>query len=321
MSRLVRSVFTLALAGLLASCATSPGAGGEGSADSVSLRFAWPQGFTAQVASTISETDGTNPPERTEQLFQLKLEGEGEERELSTERLRMTGASGPIPPEVQLPPTPTLVLGPAGELKRVEGTQEALAQMFKDAESQGIPPEQRDALAKLVGEALDQSARNRWEELIGKWNGLTLRPGEVVERKGQMTMPFFGNSVETKERLSLKERVSCTEGGTEKRCVRLVLDSGIEPSSHERAGRELVQRMKQFMKANSGLPESAIPEMKVTKLQVDGSFELIAEPETLIPHRLRGAGNAIILMQDPDGETQTFKLQNERSEVFTQATR
>jgi hypothetical protein len=222
---------------------------------------------------------------------------------------------------VKLPATPTLVLGPAGELKRIEGTDQALAEMFKDAESQGISAEQRNQLAKLVGEALDQSARDRWEELMGKWNGLTLKPGEVVERKSQMTMPFFGNSVDMQERLSLKERVSCTEGGTEKRCVRLVLDSSLDPASTERAGRELVQRMREFMKANSGLPESAIPEMKVTKLQIDGSFELIAEPETLIPHRLRDADTSIILVQSADGEIQTFNLQSERVELFTPGAR
>ncbi len=59
----------------------------------------------------------------------------------------------------------------------------------------------------------------------------------------------------------------------------------MDPADTERAGAELGQRMKDFMVANSGLPESLIPKMKVTKLQIDGTLELIAEPETLIPHR------------------------------------
>lgn len=320
MSCFVRSSAALALAGLLASCATSSGAGGQGSGDSVNLRFAWPQGFMAQVSSTTSETDGTKPPERTERRYELKLEGTGEERKLITGRPPETGP-GSIPAGVQQPPTPIIVLGPAGELKRIEGTDQALAEMFKDAESQGIPAEQRNQLAKLVGEALDQSARDRWEELMGKWNGLTLKPGEVVERKSRRTMPFFGNSVDMRERLSLKERVSCTEGGTEKRCVRLVLDSSLDPAGNERAGRELIQRMREFMTANSGLPESALPEMKVTKLQIDSSLELITEPETLIPHRLRDAGTSVIQVQSSDGETQNFNLQRERVEVFTPGAR
>lgn len=321
MSRFIRSLCVLALAGLLPSCATSSGAGGqEGSGDSVSMRFAWPQGFTAQVTSTTSETQGGKPPERMERRYELKLEGAGEERKLITGRPPVTGP-GSVPAEVQPPPTPVIVLGPAGELKRLEGTEQALAEMFKEAESQGISAAQRDKLAKLVGDALEQSARDRWEELVGKWNGLTLKQGKVVERQDRMTMPFFGNSVPTRERLVLKERVPCAEGAAEKRCVRLVLDSSLDPAGTERAGVELVQRMKQFMTANSGMPESAIPEMKVTKLQMDATFELIVEPDTLVPHRLRDTDTAFISVQSADGETQDFHQQSERVEVFTPVVR
>ncbi len=199
MFRFIRSVSPLALAGLLASCATSSGAGGQsGSGDGVRLRFAWPEGFTAQVASTTSEARGDKPPERLERRYEIKLEGAGDERRPITGRPPTTGP-GSVPAEVQLPPIPAIVMGPAGELKRIEGTQQVIAEMFKDAENQGVPAEQRDRLAKLVGEALEQAARDRWEELVGKWNGLTLKPGEVVERKGRLTVPFFGNSVDTRE--------------------------------------------------------------------------------------------------------------------------
>ncbi|HEX8697236.1 MAG TPA: hypothetical protein VF815_00225, partial [Myxococcaceae bacterium] len=319
MSRFIRSISSLALAGLLASCATSSGAGGQASpGDAVSLRFAWPQGFTAQVVSTTSEARGDKPPEPLERRYDIKLERTGEELRLITGRPPTTGP-GSIPAEVQLPPTPVIVMGPSGELKRIEGSQQAVAEMFKDAESQGVPAEQRDRLAKLVGEALEQAARDRWEELVGKWTGLTLKPGEAVERKGRITVPFFGNSVTTRERLSLKGRVSCTEGGAEQRCVRMALESSMDPADAERAGAEMGQRMRDFMVANSGLPESSIPKMTVTKLQISGSLEFIVEPETLIPHRLSGASNSAILMQDENGETQDFKLQSERVEVFTPA--
>ena len=317
MSRFNLSVSTLALAGLLASCATSSGAGGQ-EGDGVSLRFAWPQGFTAQVVSTTSETRGDKPPERQERRYEFKLEGAGDERRLITSQRTVTGP-GSAPAGGQLPPMPVIVIGPAGELKHIESAQQVVAEMLKDAESQGVSAAQRDQLAKLVGEALEQSARDRWEELVGKWNGLTLKPGEVVERKGRITVPFFGNSVNTRERLFLKERAPCAEGSTEKRCVRVVLDSSLDPADTERAGAEMGQRMRAFMMANSGLPESAIPQLKVTKLQIDGSLELLAEPETLIPHRLSGVGNSTIQMQDPDGEIQDFQLRSERADVFTPA--
>jgi len=321
MSRFIRPVSTLALTGLLASCATSSGAGGQaGSGDGVSLRFAWPEGFTAQVSSKTSESQGGNAPQLNERRYEISLERAGQERKLITRRSPTTG-QGSIPEEIQLPPIPTIVLGPAGELKRIEGTDQVIAELFKDAESQGIPAAQQELLAKLVGEALEQAARDRWEELLGRWNGLTLKPGEVSERKGRLTMPLYANSVDTRARLALKERVPCTEGTTEKRCVRLSLDSALDPAGTERAGIELVQRMRQFMKANSGMPDSELPEVKVTKLQLEGSFELIAEPETLIPHRLRDVLNATIVMQSVEGETQDFRLQSERVELFTPGAR
>jgi hypothetical protein len=317
----IRLVSALVLAGLLASCATSLGAGGQvGSGDGVSLRFAWPDGFTAQVSSKTSESQGGNAPQLNERRYEISLEGTGQERKLITRRPPATGP-GVVPAELQLPPIPTIVLGPTGELKRIEGTDLVLAELFKDAESQGIPAAQQELLAKLVGQAFEQASRDRWEELIGRWNGLTLKPGEVVERKSRLTMPLYANSVDTRARLALKERVPCTEGSTEKRCVRLVLDSSLDPSGTERAGIELVQRMREFMKANSGMPDSELPELKVTKLQLDGSFELIAEPETLIPHHLRDALNATIVMQSVEGETQDFKLQSERVERFTPGAR
>jgi predicted small secreted protein len=317
----IRLVSALVLAGLLASCATTSGAGGQASSgDGVSLRFAWPDGFTAQVSSKTSESQGGNAPQLNERRYEISLEGTGQERKLITRRPPATGP-GVVPAELQLPPIPTIVLGPTGELKRIEGTDLVLAELFKDAESQGIPAAQQELLAKLVGQAFEQASRDRWEELIGRWNGLTLKPGEVVERKSRLTMPLYANSVDTRARMALKERVPCIEGSTEKRCVRLVLDSSLDPSGTERAGIELVQRMRDFMKANSDMPDSELPELKVTKLQLDGSFELIAEPETLIPYHLRDALNATIVMQSVEGETQDFKLQSERVELFTPGSR
>jgi len=321
MSRLLRLTAALVLAGLWASCATSSGAGGQASSgEGVSLRFAWPQDFAAQVSSTSVETKSGQRVESPERRVEIRLEGTGQERKLVTRQLPATGP-GAGPEEARLPPTPTLVLGPAGELKRVEGIDQALAEVFKDAQSKGVPKAQQDMLAKLVGEALEQAARARWEELLGKWNGLTLKPGEVVERRSQMIMPFFGNTVDIQERLSLKQYVPCTEGGADKRCVLLVLDSTLDPAGDERARSELVQRMKEFTRINLGMPESALPEMKVTKLQLDGSLELITEPGTLIPHRLRDTETAVIVMQSSDGETQDFNLKSERREVFTPGAR
>ncbi|MDY7226700.1 hypothetical protein [Hyalangium rubrum] len=321
MPRLHRVVLALALAGLLPHCATSSGAEGSPapSGDAVGLRFAWPAGFTAQVTSTTVEAQGTQPPERKERRFQLRMEGMGEERKVVTVPVPGEASTSATPAQPML--TPTMVVGDSGEFKRVEGVDQALGEMFKDAESQGVPPEQQKELRGLVGGALEQASRDRWDELVGKWNGLALEPGKPVERKGRMTVPFFGNSLDTVERLTLKERVPCAEGESEKRCVLLTLEASLDPEGTQRGGLELVKRMKAFMKANAGLPESALPEMTVERMQLNGIFELVTEPDTLVPHRLRHQGQSLVVLKSEEEGTQDFRLQGERIEVFTPGAR
>jgi hypothetical protein len=317
MSRLCRAIACLGLAGLLTHCATPSGAGGAAASGGAGgLRFAWPEGFTAQVSATLTQALDDQPPETSAGVYTLRLEGRGEERRLITERVTadQTGAGfeeGP-PPE-----TPTLILGPTGELRRIEGIDKAIQDLSQEAEAQGIPPEQRELILGLVRDALEQSARSRWEALVGKWRGLVLKPGETVERKAQETVPLFGSTAATRERVSLKERVPCAEGEAERRCVRLVLESSLDPQGLARAKDALLQRVKTLQKANAGVPDSAIPERKVERLQLDGTLEFIAEPETLIPHHQRSVVTTHVVMQEEGGETRSFQIRNERVELFT----
>jgi hypothetical protein len=312
-SRFYRGAFSLALAGLLTHCATSPGAGGSG--DDVKLRFAWPEGLTVQVASASTTTQGEQPSEQSAIEYQLRLEGKGGERRLISEPLKPAGQAVPPPEQGQLPAT-TLVMGPKGELLRIEGLDPIVQEMAGQAESQGLPKEQQDQIVALVRDALEQAARSRWESLAGKWNGLSLRPGETINRKSQTVVPLFGSTAATLEHVSLKERVPCTEGAAEKRCVRLVLDSSLDPDELDQAMAELLRKVKSFMKANMGLPDQSIPEMTVMKLRVDTTLEFIAEPETLVPHLQRTVTSSQVVLQEPEGELRKFESQSERLERF-----
>jgi hypothetical protein len=213
------------------------------------------------------------------------------------------------------------VLGPAGELRRIEGIEPIVEQMARDAESQGISKEQQAHITGLVRTALEQAARHRWEVLVGKWSGLQLEPGEGLERKSQETVPLFGSTARTRERVSLKERVPCTEGARELRCVRLVLESSLDPDGLDEASAELVRSVKSVMKANMGVSDQAIPELTVMKLRLDSTTEFITEPETLVPYRQRTVVNSQVILQDPDGERRDFEGQTERLETFTPAAR
>jgi hypothetical protein len=322
MSRLRRALTSLALAGLLTHCATPSGAEGAAAAGGAgSLRFAWPEGFTVQVSSTSTQTRDDQPAESKAELYTLRLEGKGEERRLITELPMMAPQTGTTGTDGAPPQTPTLILGPAGELRRMEGIDKVVQEMGQAADAQGIPAEQRDQILGLVRDALEQSSRSRWEALIGKWSGLALKPGETVERKGQETVPLFGSAVATLERVTLKERVPCTASETEKRCVRLVLESSLDPEGLVRAKEALEQRVKTLVKANAGVAEAAIPARKVEQLRLDGTLEFIAEPETLIPHHQRSVVTTHVVMQEEEGETKRFRIQSEQVEVFTPSTR
>jgi hypothetical protein len=320
MSRFFRALSILALAGLLTHCATSSGAGGTAAGDAVPLRFAWPEGLTVQVSSSNTVTQNEQPPEHSELSYQLRLEGKGEERKLLTEQMAPT-APAVTPEEGQPPPTPAMVLGPKGELRRIEGIDQVVQEMAQEAESQGLPKEQQDQITHLVRDALEQATRSRWEVLVGKWSGLALKPGEMVERKSQTTVPLFGSNVSTLEHVSFKERVACTEGAAEKRCVRLVLESSVDPAGLAQATDQLLGKVKAVMKANTGVADQAIPEMKVTKLRLDSTLEFIAEPETLVPHRQSTVTSSQVVLQEPEGEPRTFDIHSERVESFTPASR
>ncbi len=312
-SRLSRRACSLALAGLLTSCATSPAGGGSG--DDVKLRFAWPDGLTVQVASASTVAQNEQPPEQSAIEYQLRLETKGEEWRLISEPLKPAGMAG-MPPAQEQTPATTLVLGPKGELLRVEGLEAIVQEMATQAEGQGMPKEQQEQILALVRDALEQASRSRWEALAGKWNGLSLKPGETIARKSQILVPLFGSTAAALEHVSLKERVPCTEGAAEKRCVRLVLDSSVDPDELDQAMAELLRKVKSFMKANMGLPDQSIPEMMVMKLRVDTTLEFIAEPETLVPHLQRTVTSSQVVLQEPEGELRNFESQSERLERF-----
>jgi hypothetical protein len=286
----------------------------------VKLSFAWPEGLTVQVASASTVTQDEQPPENSTLEYQLRLEGKGEERRLISEPLKPAGVAE-APPEQGQQPATTIVLGPKGELRRIEGLEPIVQEMAGQAESQGLPKEQQDQILALVRDALEQASRSRWEALAGKWNGLSLKPGEAIDRKSQTVVPLFGSTAATLEHVSLKEFVPCTEGAAEKRCVRLVLDSSLDPDGLDQATAELVRKVKSFMKANMGLPDQSIPEMTVMKLRVDTTLEFIAEPETLVPHLQRTVTSSQVVLQEPEGEMRKFENQSERLERFTPVAR
>jgi len=92
------------------------------------------------------------------------------------------------------PSLPTLVLGPKGELLRMEGIDPLVQHMVQEAERQGLTQQQMEQLPRLVRDGLERSARWQWEGLVGKWSGLALKPGESIERKSQTRVPRFGSS-------------------------------------------------------------------------------------------------------------------------------
>jgi hypothetical protein len=320
MSRAVRTLPVLALAGMLTHCAGSPAARASG--DTAALRFAWPEGFATQVVSTTVETRGDAPVRQKTMRYRLRLEGTGEERTLVTDQVTVDASAAEgeeAGDEGQPPSTPSLVLGPQGELRRIEGTDQVVEEMAREAEAQSMPEEQRKHILALVRDAMEQSSRYRWDMLVGKWVGLSLKPGEAIERPSLVTLPMFGSRVDTVERVSVKEPTPCQEGAAEPRCVKLVLESSLDPAKRDKAASDLVQQVKSFMAANAGTPEAPLPELTVTALKLDTLVEYTVEPGTLVPYRQQVTGKSQVVLQSPGGEAQHFDIQSERIEVFTPA--
>jgi hypothetical protein len=254
---MTRSVRSLMLAALLpALCACSTLASSRRTPRAVTLRFAWPEHFSARVsyAFTMNSPLGNTEVHRRYWLSVAPTEEEGVHR-LIPHDIEVS------PPQyaAMADPVPTLHFDDAGDFEGIDTPEELPGQQMLDVLPME-PQKKAELIEKLVA-VQEQSALEYWDRLVGAWRGVTLVPGEPVRLETKMvvgTGMVEKKEVAAEERHTLEVHVPCTQDAPERRCVRLSVE--ITPVGQSEKSEGPMARW---------------------------SFELVTDPDTLVPYSSR----------------------------------
>lgn len=267
------------------------------SPEAVSLRFAWPERFTAEIrVRHESETWGGDPVRRVaRRLLTTSPRPGGLLVQTRTAALEsgepVPTADGPIAP-------------PVGELVTRDGRfvgVEGLGPVLRFVQrSERVSPE-------VARHALSRSIADDWAVLVGAWAGKTLVAGEPrsAEVAGSVPLLPAADSVLDAE-LGYEGRTPCTLEETAPRCVALHYRGHTAPG--DRAA--TLVRVQRALAGSAGGAEL---------LDYHARFEatLVTEPETLVPHRLVDREALRVRFRLGDGTVREVEQRTQDEYLFT----
>jgi hypothetical protein len=176
------------------------------------------------------------------------------------------------------------VVGRDGTYLRTEGLERAV-------ELLGADDEESRASTRL---ALERIAALDWELLVGAWAGRSLRPGQPFSYQFPAAVPLLpGVAALLDVEGALAGRVPCEEGEVAARCVELTWRASPGP----RARAAAVDRIQ-------GSREDGAPPLALEGLQAAMEARLVAEPDTLLPHRLLVREELRLAVRQPGGDVE-----------------
>jgi len=247
-------------------CATAGGARPPPPAEpATTLRFAWPDGFQARVTLVHREQRPDAPPASARASHRLVAERRGNAIRVSVRDVEAAGDVPDLEMNVRISEALVQVVAQDGTYLRTEGLDEALAILgAEEGEERGVSRR-----------ALERIAELDWELTAGGWAGRALEPGRPSTRQFPGSVPLLpGVPALLDVEQSLLAPAPCEEGGAASECVALSWRG--TPTAAARA--EALRRLR----GEGGAGEGTALE------DLDGRVEarLIAEPATLVPHRL-----------------------------------
>ncbi|HEV8241861.1 MAG TPA: hypothetical protein VGS57_21030 [Thermoanaerobaculia bacterium] len=257
------------------------------------LRFAWPETVKARVSYTSDRTrvmqNGGTSTTHTVTAYDLNVSRRGDQIVIAR-RLSETPRE-PKPPGVFKGPDgkplpsldplqalidgvaeriPVLVVDGGGNLVKVEGTDPIRAELEKILASAPLPRQQRQTVRAIFTDAgLAAIAKQQWSVWVGFWNGLALEPGRPLTQRRRGKFPGTEYVVDLVVEARLAGKVACDASDTARRCVELHMVS--RPDTEDVA--RTIERLN--LSATAG----------VRNLTMEQSFVVVAEPDTLLPHR------------------------------------
>lgn len=285
-------VAAAALLDALAGCAGSPGgaasAAPAASGEILTLAFAWPRDLTAEVElKRVSiRSDGRSDPQHVvEAHYRLRTESQGGGLRIVSEGLQIARIDGR--PEVGPAATglddaevmaallaPTLRVDAEGSVLEVEGLEamrRRMAESIAAANPQATPRAEQIARIALSPERLSE----HWTSAVEFWIGMELEVGATYEMEVEVAGETRPGTLE------VSERVACFPGGARGRCVRLLLESWLDPD----AGTAQFQSLARDLATQLGA--SDLPDDTLRSLEQRETVDLLTEPDRLIPHLVR----------------------------------
>jgi hypothetical protein len=263
--------------------------------DSVSLRFKWPTGTTAQVEQKWIRVDSS--PERRDSItvrsrYRMRVLQHAEGQLIATDSFVVSGASsfpdssarGDLLQAVTRLGSfqPSFIVSAEGEFQRVEGIAQAKPVLDsvmgpRVGNLDDVPPGERASLRSMTSEqALLAAAERQWSAVVGAWVGADWVVGEAYERTIEEPVPFApGMKIPMRYEYGAVERLACTPAMRRDSCVRLELYREPDAAALRKLIAEMMTRL--------GVAGKEILE-GLQELRTINELRLIAEPRTLRPH-------------------------------------
>ncbi|HEU4531989.1 MAG TPA: hypothetical protein VFR59_12425 [Steroidobacteraceae bacterium] len=163
-------------------------------------------------------------------------------------------------------------------------------------------PEARRWIEQITSrEVLSLQARQHWNAIVGDWAGKEVELGDTLRQDSveAVALPSLGDSsIRTRHEISALERLPCHERMVDEQCVKIRRVSRPDAGDLERAYARLRKTFPQMAKNAGGSG----------KMDVVTTLELIADPDTLRPYRLRSTTRRSAT--DSDELTVVYKYQS-----------
>ena len=293
---------SLALLGSLAlACAHSTGSAPQGAGATsgpVALGFAWPEGFQSHVLIAHESRRSGAEPTGLIARQRIVAERKGGEIWVFTRDVAARGNQPDLDSTVKITEALVQVVTPDGKFRRAEGLEQALA-----AIKTTTPDDRENARQALI-----RSTAFDWELMVGAWAGEKLSPGQTRRKQVKAYVPdLVAVEALLDVEYGLEGRVPCTEEDTVRRCVELSYRARVAPE--DRAA--TVERIRRAAASKPGEP---IPEDVHAELEV----LLVAEPETLVPHRMSQREHRRLRLALPNGRVVETEGHSEDTYIFSE---
>lgn len=288
--------------------------------ETISLRFGWEPGATAQVSSKRKVVDwGARGPE-TQQIelrYSLTAEpgAEGSEGMLLLRRgevqiegmpsVRDARAAELVARELG---QPDLLIGPHGTLEGIYGSARvqatAASLVGRLAKAGPVSDGFKERIESLFSdEGLQRRSAEAWGELVGLWSGGELEVGKIYHARDRRPIDALGGiGLEMLFEMRLIGRVPCSGDDRTNSCVQLELVARPDPGQHS--------RLLAFV--------STLFPHRASDVRIEERIVLISEPEGLRPHSFQAKRKVEIPFvgsgQSPPGE---FQQIDEQAIVFS----